>query len=267
MFRLPTQIPIEEYPPPQAFIEEAERLVEAASKQELVLRVMGGMAVYMRCPPAFRDVWKTLKRLGDRVFTDIDFVSYGKYKSSMIDFMKSMGYQTTPELMLQAGKGRQIFFGGKVPMVEVFYDRLDMNHVIEYAGRLELDRLTVPLADLMLQKLQIVKINDKDIKDLVVLFATHETGAGDPEKIDVDFVSSEYMQIDWNFYYTATTNLQKVKDAVVGFDSLSKDDKNRVSERASLILGTIEKAPKGTKWKLRARVGPKVKWYNDVDEW
>jgi len=267
MFRLPTQIPIEEYPPPEAFIQEAERLVAEATKRRLLLRVMGGMAVYMRCTHEFKDAWRRLKRLGDRVFTDIDFVSYGANKPAMIDFMKSVGYQTDASLIVQAGKGRQIFYGGKVPMVEVFYDRLDMNHVIEYAGRLEADSVTVPLAELMLQKLQIVKINDKDLKDLAVLFATHDVGSGDPEKIDVDLANSRYFQSDWNFYYTATTNLAKVIEAVKGFDTLAEDSRQRIAERASRILKAIEASPKSTKWKLRAKMGPKVKWYNDVDEW
>ena len=267
MFRLPSSIPIDDYPQPSAFIEEAERLVYLAQKSGILLRVMGGMAVYMRCPANFREVWKNLKRLGDRVFTDIDFVSYGKYRDQMMDFMKSAGYQTSPELIIQAGRGRQIFFGGKVPMVEVVYDALDMNHMIEYAGRLELDRLTVPLADLMLQKLQIVKINDKDIKDLVVLLATHDIGIGDPEKIDVDFIASKYMQADWGFFYTATNNLSRVKAALGPLDGLSQNEKTRVSDKLSAILETVNRAPKTTKWKLRAKVGPKVKWYNDVDDW
>jgi hypothetical protein len=267
MFRLPSTIPIDEYPPPNAFIEEAERLVSLAQKSGVVLRVMGGMAVYMRCPTHFKEVWKNLKRLGDRVFTDIDFVSYGRFKDQMIDFMKSAGYQTSPELLVQAGKGRQIFFGGKVPMVEVFYDALDMNHLIQYDGRLELDRLTVPLADLMLQKLQIVKINDKDIKDLVVLLATHDVGKEDPEKIDVDFIVSRYMQTDWGFCYTATGNLEKVKNALSSLESLSQEEKDRVSRRASAILDAINQAPKAAKWKLRAKLGPKIKWYSDVDDW
>jgi len=267
LFRLPTQIPIEEYPPPEVFVTEAERLVDEAKKRGIVLRVMGGMAVYMRCGSEFTEAWKKLKRLGDRVFTDIDFVSYGRHKNDMIEFMKTVGYQTDANLIVQAGKNRHIFYGGKVPMVEIFYDKLDMNHLIDYGGRLEADTVTVPLAELMLQKLQIVKINDKDIKDLAVLFATHDIGKGDLEKIDIDLISSKYMQSDWNFYYTATTNLSKVLEAVKNFDVLIEEDKVRISQRAAAALQTIENAPKTTKWKLRARVGPKVKWYNDVDEW
>lgn len=267
VFRLSTQIPIEEYPPPEVFIEEAAKLVEAARSRGIVLRVMGGMAVYMRCPDEFKDVWRKLKRLGDRVFTDIDFVSYSRHKNDMIDLMRNFGYQTDSQLIMQAGKNRQIFYGGKVPMVEVFYDRLDMNHVIEYDGTLEADSPTVPLAELMLQKLQIVKINDKDLKDLAVLFATHDLGKGDPEKIDVDLVNERYMQSDWSFFYTATTNLGKVVETVKGFDVLTDSDRQRIVDRAGRILKAVNDSPKTARWKLRAKMGPKVKWYNDVDEW
>ena len=67
------------------------------------------------------------------------------------------------------GKTRQIYFGGTVPMIDVFFDKLDYCHEVNYDGRLELDPYSVSLADILLQKLQIWEINDKDLKDIEYL--------------------------------------------------------------------------------------------------
>src|SRR5512136_729174 len=144
--RLPADIPIEDYPKPEVFIDEAATLVEEAGKLGLTLRVMGGMGI----------------------------------------FIHRKGYKTDPRFLYQFGKTRHIFFGGRVPMLEIFYDQLAMNHTVPYKDRLEKDSPTVPLGELMMQKLQVVKINEKDIKDLIVLIRAHDLGEDDLEKINMN---------------------------------------------------------------------------------
>ena len=134
--RLPADIPIEEYPKPEVFIDEAMVLVEDAGKKGYLLRVMGGMAIYMHSKE-HETLWRNLARLGTKVFTDIDFVAYGKQRNELYDFIQKRGYKTDPRFLYQFGKSRHIFFGGRVPMLEIFYDQLEMNHTIPYKGRLE----------------------------------------------------------------------------------------------------------------------------------
>lgn len=255
-----------EYPAPEIFISEAERLVSEAKKDGLILRVMGGMAIYMRCAPEYRDVWKRLGRLEGRVFTDIDFVSYGRYQKAMIDFMKKNDYQMDPRMLFMIAKNRQIYFGGKVPMIEVFYDELDMNHRIVYKDRLEASEVTVPLEELMLQKFQIVKINDKDLKDLMILFLSTELGKGE-NLLDADLIAKKYMASDWGFYYTSTMNLEKLREAVRTNNLLTEQQKKIIDDKAAAVLQSFKAVPKNIGWKLRARVGTKKQWYNVVDEW
>lgn len=264
--RLPADIPIEEYPSPEVFLDEARTLVAEASKNGLVLRVMGGMAIYMHSLEQ-ETLWKNLARLGMKAFTDIDFVAYGKQRNDLMNFVMSRGYKTDPRFLYQFGKSRHIFFGGRVPMVEIFYDELAMNHTIPYANRLEMDSPTVPLGELMLQKLQIVKINEKDIKDLIVLFRAHDVGEDDQEKINIHVFDFVDMWNDWGWYHTATMNLAKVKKAALEYPQLSQEDKMIVSQKVDRLLQHIENAPKSFKWKMRAKIGTKTMWYNPVDDW
>ncbi len=163
-FRLPKDIPLEEYPKPEAYLEEARRLTQEAQRQGMLLRVMGPIALHFYFPEHV-DLYRRMERLGERVFTDIDYASYGKFRNKMVPFFEQQGYALEKRAAMISGGSRLIFFGDRVPMIDVFYDRLDYNHPIDYRNRLEIDPYCVSLTDLLLQKLQIVQINDKDLKD------------------------------------------------------------------------------------------------------
>ncbi len=264
--RLPADIPIEEYPKPEVFIDEAKVLVDEADKRGLILRVMGGMGIYMHSKE-YETLWKNLARLGNRVFTDIDFVAYGKQRNELYEFVKARGYKTDPRFLYQFGKSRHIFFGGRVPMVEIFYDELAMNHTVPYESRLEVDRPTTPLGEMMLQKLQVVKINEKDIKDLIILIRAHDVGEDDNEKINLKVFDFIDIFNDWGWYYTATMNLNKVKKMANEYPQLSPEDRSVVGQRIDRMLALLESRPKSFKWRMRSKVGTKTMWYNPVDDW
>lgn len=264
-FRLPSEIPLEEWPPPSAFIEEAEECVNAASAKGLHLRVMGGLAIFMHSR-AFQSLWEKLGRLGKRVFTDIDFVSYGRDRVAMIEFFKERNYFINQKMLYLYGKGRQIYYGEKIPMVEIFFDKLEMNHIVNFKNRLDADYPTIPLTELLLQKLQMVNINEKDIKDVIILLRAHEIGADNKDQINREAVGSHLLS-DWGFHYTATTNLKKIKDALGQYSALGDGDIKAVEDRLNDLLDYLENEPKSMKWKMRALVGTKMQWYNEVDEW
>ena len=56
-----------------------------------------------------------------------------------------------------------------------------MCHRIEFGDRLGKSTPTLPVADLLLSKLQIVKINKKDVLDALILLAEHPLGQDDGE--------------------------------------------------------------------------------------
>jgi len=169
-------------------------------------------------------------------------------------------------MLYHYGKTRQIYYGEKIPMAEIFFDRLTMNHIIPYNKRLEADFPTTPLAELLLQKIQMVRMNEKDIKDAIILLRSHEIGSDDQEKINKFAIGASLLK-DWGFYYTATGNLKKIGESLQRYKVLAPEDRQAVRDRIDELLDYLEKEPKGMKWKTRALVGSKVKWYNEVDEW
>jgi len=264
-FRLPKDIPMEEYPKPEAYLEEARRLTEEAQKQGMLLRVMGPIALHFYFPD-YVDLYRRMERLGERVFTDIDYASYGKFRNKMVPFFEQRGYALEKRAAMISGGTRLIFFDGRIPMIDVFYDRLDYNHPIEYQGRLDIDPYCVSLTDLLLQKLQIVHIGDKDLKDGMLLLLAAKVGEDDGGAINAKYVA-KIMSQDWGFYYTATCNLDKIQKATEGVKALDEAQCARIRAQVSLLLKYIEDAPKTGGWNNRAKVGTKKAWYKEVADW
>ncbi len=284
-FTLPTEIPLDIYPSPEEFIAEAKKLVSELEELGVHIRVMGGLGIYLLIEGTdLLEKWRSLKRLGARVFTDIDFAAYGKDRDKILNFLtmerdNHLYLVYEPSLYFYGGR-RYIFYGSpkggkvkgrdiaRIPMVEFFFDELRMNHIIPFKGRLELGKYSLSPTDLLLSKLQIVKINEKDIKDVLTLFLGFEVGDGDKDMINGRYISKLFAN-DWGFYYTAVNNLSKVKESLLNKYASVFDEGERMTIISNIdrLLRMIEEEPKSFKWKLRAKVGPKRKWYSDVDEW
>ncbi|RPI32046.1 MAG: hypothetical protein EHM52_00810 [Actinomycetota bacterium] len=261
-FILPKDIPISEYPGPEVFLREGKRLVEEGEKRGIVMRVMGPLALHYYFPDQI-DLYARLERLGERYFTDIDYAAYGKGRGKMRDFMKEMGYECDQETMVMSGRTRHIYYAGAVPMIDVFFDKLDYCHEVDYAGRLDKDPWSVPLSDILLQKLQIVEINDKDLKDIEYLFVTAELGSDDEHKINMDFIAKRFAD-DWGFWYTATQlNLPKVKEHCAQVPALTPEMCARIRAQADKLLARVEAEPKSRGWNKRAKKGASKTWYNE----
>jgi hypothetical protein len=199
------------------------------------------------------------------VYTDIDFAGYGKQSKPIRDLFTSIGYDEDLEInAFHAEGGRLIFNNPSIPLhVDVFMDKLDFCHPIYWKGRLEVDDPTIPLAELLLEKMQIVKINEKDIIDTIMLLREHEVAANDEDRINSAQVA-KLCAAEWGLWRTTTMNLDKVRDYLPHLD-LSEEDRSIVTQRLAELRTAMDDYPKGTKWKLRARVGDKVRWYKTID--
>ena len=264
-FRLPKDIPFEEYPKPEEYLDEARHLTEEGQKQGVILRVMGPIALHFYFPE-YVELYRKMERLGDRVFTDIDYASYGKCRGKIVPFFDKHNYTLEKRAAMLSGNTRHIYFGDHIPMIDVFFDHLSYNHPIDYRGRLEIHPYCVSLTDLLLQKLQIVQINDKDLKDGMLLLLAAQIGETDKDMINGKYVA-KLMSDDWGFYYTSTMNLAKVKTASASVAILNDQHRSIIAAKADQLLQVIENAPKSGKWKSRAKVGTKKLWYNEISDW
>lgn len=243
------------------FETEALRIVQAADEQGLKLRLLGSLAFRLHCPR-----YGYLQKQLGRAFTDIDFAAYRQQASRMAGLFASLGYQEDAEINLLYAGERMIFNRPAIDIhVDIFFDRLNFCHEIVWRNRLESDAPTIPLAEMLLEKMQIVKINEKDIIDTVMLLLEHPLGDDDQETINIARISSLCAQ-DWGLWRTVTMNLGKVAQLGQGYAELSEQEKAALYAQVNTALARIEQAPKSLSWKLRARIGDRVKWYQDVDE-
>ncbi len=256
--------------PTEVFIEEGKRLVDEAAKREIPLRLLGGVAIRIHCLE-FMDFAKKLMRLGEgqQEYTDLDFVTYLRFrKSKMKEFFEEVGYEKRPTTMSSAATQRQIYFHPKGWFfVDVFYDKLlAANHPLDFRGRLELDSPTITPTDMLLEKLQIVFPDEKDVKDLLLLLRAHQISLQEEkDTINARFIATK-LASDWGFWYTVTTNLNGLRQYVGGsVGSLTEEDKQDLNMKVSRLLQAIENEPKSTGWKMRSVVGRKRKWYNPVE--
>jgi hypothetical protein len=265
VFRLPKDIPMEEYPKPEDYLEEARKITSEAQKEGIVLRVMGPIALHFYFPEHV-DLYRRMKRLGERVFTDIDYASYGKCRGKIVSFFEKHGYELEKRSAMLSGNTRHIYFGGRIPMIDVFFDKLDYNHPIEYKDRLEIHPYCVSLTDLLLQKLQIVQINDKDLKDGMLLLLASEIGLQDEGFINAKYLE-KIMSNDWGFCHTAMTNLIKIKEASMNVTALTTADCVLIEEHVEQLNLILENTPKSGGWKRRAKIGTKKIWYKEISDW
>ena len=254
-------------------LAESLRVVDLADRKGLLVRLMGGMAIRAHAPD-----WPARTR---RVEVDLDFATRSKDRGAFYELLAAEGYT--------ADKRHNALFGGKqayfvdVPRkrpVDVLVDNLEMCHRFEFGDRLSKSSPTLPLAELLLSKLQVVKINRKDVLDALVLLAEHPLGPDDgaPDSrhglgtINIPRILS-FTSNDWGWWRTVTGNLDTL-DQYLAVE-LTPEDLDLNNGRAVLfepggqvaaLRTAINDAPKSTRWKLRARIGERQTWYQEPEE-
>jgi Uncharacterised nucleotidyltransferase len=237
-------------------LEEAERLSARADAAGIPMRLFGGAAVGLRSPSAQQDGLR-------REYKDIDLAAPSKERKRVEQLLESSGYEADRRFNALHGHQRLIFHDpARGRQVDVFLDRLRMCHMIDFNSRLGSDRQTLPLAELLLFKLQIVEANRKDLIDIVALLGDHELSDTDGENINVLRVL-ELTRDDWGLFHTSELSLAKARDFAA---HLKADLPYEVVEQVDLLVGRMRQEPKTTRWKLRARVGERLPWYELPEE-
>jgi len=249
---------------PDELLNLARQLVDKGSEQGVTLRLLGSLAVRDH----IRDSGGLLDLL-ERVPThDIDFMGYSEEQAQADRMFKDLGYEMDPAVAysLEYGVQRLIYHQREEQiMAEVFLDELRMAHTLDFRGRLELDYPTISLVDLLLSKLQIQQITEKDIKDMIALLAEHELGTTGREVVDVDYLL-RLTSKEWGLCYTAKTNLSVMQQWVGRYEVLDPTMRQNVEAKVDELIRRIEAEPKSLRWKLRAIIGTRVRWYEKVGD-
>ena len=267
--------------PTEVFLSEAARIVEKSKESKVTLRAMGGVGIALRCPDE-KDFAARLGRTtqGGQEYTDLDFAALLKQRGQLVKFFETLNYEKRPTTISTSVSQRQIYFHPDGYFtVDVLMDKLLIaNHPMDFRRRIEVDPLTLSLADLLLEKIQMwAAFSEKDLKDCLLLLKAHEVS--DDGK-DGEMINSAYMADlladDWGFYYTATTNLKKMLGLMEGLDEsgkqanidparVSTEERTAIVSRIQRLLKAIDEHPKSFGWKMRAKLGTTKQWYKTVE--
>jgi hypothetical protein len=240
-------------------IEEATQVLRSAENKGVVLRLLGGVAFYLRCPSA---------RSGNlaRRYGDADFIGHVRQSPEIKRLFGELGYVPRERFNALHGNRRLGFTdSGQQKRVDVFLDVFEMCHKFDLKERMEIDRQTIPLADLLATKLQIIQTNEKDFGDMICLLVDHEVGGTDLR----DTVNGEYLarvcSEDWGIYKTFGMKLAMLAVVIEKWD-LKAPERDLVAKRIGQLSAAIERAPKSIGWKMRAAIGERVRWYDLPEE-
>jgi hypothetical protein len=238
-------------------VAEGERLLDLAAADGVALRLLGGVAVRLHakdCPPALV-----------REYKDLDFAVPKKAASELDGILREAGYQPHVSFNAMHARERGLFFDdhhGR--QVDVFIGSFRMCHQIPFDQRLQTEQTTVPLAELLLTKLQIIQLNEKDVRDTVLLLYGHPVDEHDNDAVNAGRIA-ELCASDWGLWRTITANLRRCAELLPEYE-LEPADHRRIATRFDELLARIDEEPKGRGWKLRARIGERKRWYELPEE-
>jgi hypothetical protein len=239
--------------------DEALRIVQTAQQQGITLRLLGGLAVRLHSEAAAKH------RSLARPYPDIDFATPNKQANKIEKVFADLGYTPNKNFNLFNGDVRLLFYDDEHHrQIDIFVAQFMMCHKIPITERMNLDPLTLPLAELLLTKLQIFEMNEKDIRDVCALLLDHPLGENDNETINVNRVT-QLTGDDWGLWKTSMLSLAKVKRYLLTVE-MDAHEAETLRTRLHALETAMQNSSKSMRWKMRDRVGEKVKWYELPEE-
>jgi hypothetical protein len=241
-------------------VGEMKRLIDVANQNQIHLRAFGGLAVLahsQRDPKFFH-----------REAPDLDFLIPKNDRQKLEPFFREMGYSPDKQFNLLNGMRRQIYYYDRSEdlHVDILIGDFEMCHKLPLDDRLDVDPVTIPLAELFLSKAQVVQLNRKDALDLISLLFNNEVGDEKEGYIGLDRITWLGAQ-DWGLYKTTSINLGRVEELLSNGElQLTSDERDLILGRVHKIQKAFEDMPKSIAWQMRDKVGTRVRWYLEVEE-
>jgi hypothetical protein len=246
-------------PEPQTLPEitdEARRVVTEVDARGETVRITGSVAFNLRVGGRV-----TLPRPPPQ---DIDLMAPQRRERHLVRAVSELGYTGEKEFNARHGDERLVFWDtSRERKLEIFLGAFTMCHTIPMAGRVEIEPETIPLADLLLTKLQIVELNEKDLADMHALLLTHEVG-DDDDRINARHIA-RLCGGDWGLHHTVSKTLDRLGEDPPSY-TLSGEQRRLIEERTSALRSALEDEPKKMGWRARARIGERVRWYEEPEE-
>jgi hypothetical protein len=231
--------------------EEAKRIIDEAEKTNVTLRLLEGLAIRVHCHGQHPS--------HIRAYHDTDFFGLRSQTIQIELLFNKLGYVPNRRFNYLNGYKRLAFFDKSHDRNEdVFLDRFQMDHELDFKRRVGLGRYTIPLTDLLLTKIQVVKVNEKDLKDTVAILEDHDVGGkSDKETIDLEYVA-RLCSNDWGLYKSVMANLNILESFITGHKLVARDEAATV-KMVKAIREAIAQRRKSLRWKIRAKIGERMR--------
>jgi hypothetical protein len=239
-------------------LDEGLRVVRVAAEGGVPVRLLGGVAICLRAGERLQPALR-------RTPVDIDVITAAGAAPALTAALTAAGYRPDEAFNQLEGYRRLLFYDDvNERQLDVFVRDFAMCHPIPIGDRLTLDPQTLPLAELVLTKLQIVELNAKDRLDLYALLQTQAVAGDDSLGINAAHIGVICAR-DWGLHRTATLNLARLAEHASTL-ALDGETEDLIATRISAIVAAIDTAPKTRGWRMRARVGERVRWYEQPEE-
>ena len=211
----------------------------------------------MRCPSA-----RAPGKLA-RGFSDFDVAIKSGDQKRTTSAMAAFDLVPAQRFNAVHGASRLLFERSDGLHADVFVGRFELCHTLPLSQRLSLDDTTLPLADLLLTKLQVARLTRKDVSDAAALLLDHEL-TDDDRGVNVRYIA-DLLAADWGWWRTVTENLGRVQTSLDDLP-LNGADRQVIEGRLAEIQSRVDAAPKGARWRVRARVGDRRPWRQEPEE-
>jgi hypothetical protein len=225
--------------------ERAAALLAAADAGQVPLGALGGVAVELLCPSAGPGgAWS-------RTLADIDVATVGKSRPRVDALVRANGFEPDEPFNRMNGSVRMRYFDDDGAHLDVFVDELRLCHLVSWGKALRPGEPTLPLPELLLTKLQVVRCESKDLSDLSALL-TDQWGELQRQRVQLE----DLVRGDWGLWRTGRGNLERL---VASTDAT-------VAARASELLAQWRSFRLTAAARLRGAVGDRVRWYEEPEE-
>jgi len=264
----------------EAMMAEARHIIDSGNEHGVVLRLTGGLAV--------RHYAIDLE-FAERDYSDIDLIGLRRQAGDIHDLFDGLGYRENLHVAMATGNSQRQYYKPQrtleshahmtkraraIPLVsavppsdhiDIFLDAMRMDHEIDFRDRLQIDTYAIDPADLFLSKLQIVNLNEKDVHDVITLSKdVYVDFQPRPGVLDLEHVA-ETCAGDWGLFIDVMSNIDTVMEHVDDYD-LSPRQASRVQRTLELAQDMMTEHSKSLRWRLRSRIGKRLKWYDEIEE-
>ncbi|MGH2962574.1 MAG: hypothetical protein ACRDL3_10350 [Solirubrobacterales bacterium] len=231
--------------------------METSTERGVPIRLVGGVAIFLHADP--------LHPAFAREYKDIDLVTLSGMGRNVAELVETLNYEPVAEFNALNGHRRLKYTaaegGGEI---DIFVGEFSMCHEIPITERIERDPLTLPLAELLLTKLQIYELGERDMRDALALLHHHELASHDDDAINIDRIA-ELCAADWGLWRTTCLNLDRLT-ACLADVPLNPSERDALQARIDDVHERLKTEPKTRRWRMRARIGERKRWYELPEE-